>query len=306
MATIFMLHRVCDLNNNRLFANQNMNISPIFLENFIIDLKLKGYEFISLDQLYDLLVNEKNVKNKIVFTLDDGYLDNYTVAYPIFKKHNVPFTVYITTSFPENEAILWWYILEDLILSNSFLQLGNSKTYECITMVQKESVFLEIRNIILSFKKEKFLDSLTELFCNYNIDWFAKNAELCMGWNHIVELSKDINCTIGGHTKSHYALNQLTFNEIQSEIVQANNLIESKISKKIEHFAYPFGSKFEVGLREFEIVKRLGFKTSTTTRRGTIYQEHKNFLECLPRIMLVENFDIRDAGLIRKTRVVTI
>ena len=306
MITIFMLHRVYPFEANKLHPNENMKVSPEFLDKFIVELQSKGYEFISLDRVHEILKNGEKVKKQIVFTLDDGYFDNYTIAYPIFKKYNVPFTIYVTTSFPEYEAILWWYVLEDLILSHEYLKLCNGKTYECESKEQKEEVFLEIRKIILNFKKENFLDSLNELFCYYEIDWFSKNRELCMSWDQIIELSKDQICTMAGHTKNHYALNKLSTEEIKSEIIEANKMIEEKINKKIEHFAYPFGSRVEIGQREFDIVKSLGFKTTTTTRRGTIYKEHKNHLECLPRIMLTEDFDLKTIGNIRRQRIVTV
>ena len=306
MVTIFMLHRVHPFESNKLFPNENMKVSPEFLDKFIVELKSKGYEFISLDRLYEILNNGEKVQKQIVFTLDDGYKDNFEIAYPIFRKYNVPFAIYITTSFPQKEAILWWYVLEDLILANDSLELYDGKTYECALKGQKEDVFLEIREIILGFKKENFLNSLNQLFYRYDIDWFGKNSELCMNWEEIIGISKDELCTIAGHTKNHYAFNQLSIEEVKSEILEANKLIEEKIDKKIEHFSYPFGSIVEIGQREFDIVKDLNFKTTTTTRRGTIYKEHKNYLECLPRIMLTEDFDLNTIGNIRRKRVVTI
>lgn len=306
MITIFMLHRVHPFELNKLSSNENMKISPEFLDSFIVELKLKGYQFVSLDRVYEMLQSGEKVKKQIVFTLDDGYKDNYEIAYPIFKKHNIPFAIYITTSFPQNDAILWWYVLEDLILANDYIKLSNGDVFKCKTKEQKEDTFLKIREIILGFKQEDFMKSLNGLFSNYKIDWFSKNRELCMSWNEIIELSKDELCTIAGHTKNHYALNQLSIEAAKVEIIEANRMIEEKISKKIEHFAYPFGSRVEIGQIEFDIVKSLGFKTTTTTRRGNIYHEHKNYLECLPRIMLIENFDIEDIGKIRKQKVVTI
>ena len=307
MATIFMLHRVDEIDKNKLFSNENMKVSPEFLESFIVEMKLKGYSFISLDELYKNLKNNENIKKSIVFTLDDGYKDNYTKAYPIFKKHNIPFAIYITTSFPEYKAILWWYILEDLILENDEIILKNNQIFKTKTKKAKEEVFLQIRDIIIDLPKENFIDSLNKLFENYKIDWFSKSKVLTMSWEDIIDISKDKLCTIAGHTKNHLALNTLTKQEIIEEIVEANNLISSKINKSVEHFAYPFGSKNEVNQREFDIVKELKFKTVTTTRHGTIYKEHKNFLDCcLPRIMLTENFDINTIGRIRKHRVVTL
>lgn len=301
-----MLHRVNNFEKNRLYSNENMKVSPEFLEELILDLKSQNYEFISLEEVYEVLNSGKHVKKKIVMTLDDGYKDNYTIAYPIFKKYNIPFTVYITTSFPEKNALLWWYILEDLILQEDVIELSDRQIFECKTKEQKEETFLKIRDIILTFEKKTFLESLKKLLIKYSINWYLKNDELCMNWDEIIELSKDDLCTIAGHTKNHFSFNQLSENEIIDEITDANKMIENKIGKKIEHFAYPFGSKHEVNKREFDIVKKFGFKTMTTTRNGNIYKEHKKFLECLPRLMLKENFNIKNIGRIRRKKVVTI
>jgi len=300
-----MLHRVAPFEENRLFANENMKVSPEFLEKFILELKNNGYEFISLDELYDILKNQKKVNKKIIFTLDDGYKDNYEIAYPIFKKYNVPFTIYLTTSFPDRNAMLWWYVLEDLIIKNDELVVDNVK-YICKSYEEKNRVFLAIRNKILKLDQKNLLNELNNLFKNYKIDWFSKNEELCMSWEDVLNLSKDSLCTIGGHTKNHYAFNKLSEDEIIDEVEGANKKIEEKIGKDIEHFAYPFGSINEVESREFEIMKRFHFKTVTTTRKGNIYLEHKKFIDCcLPRIMLVDKFRIIDIGRIRKQKVVT-
>lgn len=303
--TVFMLHRVHPFEPNKLSPNENMKVTPEFLERFIIELKLKGYEFISLDRMYEILQSGEKVKKQIVFTLDDGYRDNYEIAYPIFKKYNVPFTIYLTTSFPEHTALLWWYVLEDILTNHDTVILGGQQ-YLCKSNEEKNDLFMRLRSLILEFNKETFRDRLDDFFNYYKIDWEQKCTELCMNWDQIIKLSKDELCIIAGHTKNHLALNQLTEKHILDEIVQADKLIEEKICKKIEHFAYPFGSPNEVGQRELDIVKSLGFKTVTTTRLGNIYADHINHLECLPRIMLTENFQLTYIGRIRSTKVVTV
>jgi len=305
-ATVLMMHRVGFIDKNKLLPNENMKISPSFLESFILDLKSKGYDFIDLDELYEIIKSDKTATRKIVFTLDDGYKDNYEVAYPIFKKYNIPFTVYITTSFPEKEAVLWWYILEDLILNNNELILSNDRRFICNTKSLKESVFMKVRRIILSLDQTSLLVELDKMFSYYKIDWLGKCEEMAMTWDEIKELSLDSLCTIACHTKNHYTLNKLSNNHIVKEIIDANNLLESKIGKKIKHFSYPFGSQREVGRRECDIVKNLGFKTATTTRCGNIFKEHDKYLECLPRIMLTENYRIKYFNMVRKNKITTL
>jgi len=305
MATVFMLHRVYPFEKGRLLINEKMKVSPDFLENFILCAKSEGFKFISIDELSYILEKGIKVEKNIVITLDDGYRDNYTIAYPIFKKHKVPFTIYLTTSFPEKKAVLWWYILEDLVLNNEELIVGK-KRYSCKTYIEKENTFLKVRNQILSLRQENLVEELRELFHEYDINWYAKANDLCMSWEEIRNLAEDELCTIGGHTVNHYSLNRLSKDKIIWEILEANERIEKEINRKVDHFAYPFGDKFTVGYREFQIVKELNFKTAVTTRFGNIYTVHRKYKNCcLPRIMLTENFDIKNIGKIRRRRIVT-
>jgi len=158
--------------------------------------------------------------------------------------------------------------------------------------------------MIINFNKNEIQERLNNLLKNYKIDWVKKCSELTMNWKQIINISKDNLCTIGGHIKNHYALNRLSEVEIIDEVMGANKIIESKIGKKVEHFSYPFGTRNEITKRESNIVKKLGFKTAVITRYGNIYPEHKNYLECLPRIMLTEGFDIKNVGKIRKNKIV--
>lgn len=60
------------------------------------------FEIISLDRFQQLLENDADKLNKgnfAVVTFDDGFSDNYSDAWPVLKKHNVPATIFVTTGF---------------------------------------------------------------------------------------------------------------------------------------------------------------------------------------------------------------
>lgn len=300
VATIFMLHRVDMIDNNKIFANENMKISPKFLEKFILELKDQGFDFISMDELYQLLITGRNTKKKIVMTLDDGYVDNFTQAHPIFKKYQIPFTIYITTSFPEKNAILWWYVLEELLHQYSEIRLSDGSYYTYQSLEEKNQVFLDIRSKILKLDQTNLLQELNQLFYGYTIDWYKYTQELAMTWEQIKQLSLDPLVTIAGHTKNHYAFNRISDELIRDEINEANVLIHQHTGKMVKYFAFPFGSIHEVEKKQIEWVKSFGFKTVVTTRKGNIFKQHKNYLYCLPRIMLTENFKKQNILLINR------
>lgn len=310
IGAILMLHRISPFEKGGLSPNENMKVSPEFLETFIKQSRKKGYTFISLDELYEILTKRKKAPKLLVLTFDDGYKDNYEIAYPLLKSKNVPFAIYITTSFLDRSAVLWWYIIEDIILKNDYIELSDGERYSCKNFQEKEITFLKIREKIIINGNIDIIETLKKLFSKYDIDWISINKMICeklyLSIEDVKKLSQDTLVTIGSHTKNHYPLSRLPKDKVYEEITVANRELEQLIHKKIEHFAYPFGSHIEVGEREFNIVKEIGFKTATTTRRGTIYYEHVNYLCCLPRIMFAENFRIENIGRLRKNRVVTI
>jgi len=61
-------------------------------------IKDQGYTTLTLKELYDYFENKVPVPDKsIVITLDDGYENNYTEAFPVLKKYGLKATVFMIT-----------------------------------------------------------------------------------------------------------------------------------------------------------------------------------------------------------------
>ena len=59
-------------------------------------------ESIELVELSQGLTNIVNTKLKVAITFDDGYKDSLLTVAPIMVKYQIPFTVFVTTSFIQN------------------------------------------------------------------------------------------------------------------------------------------------------------------------------------------------------------
>ena len=285
---VYMLHHITEKNPNGIPTNEDLKVSPKFLERIIIKYKKKRFSFISLDELSEIIVSGKIPDHPfIAFTIDDGYLDNYTKALPVFERQQVPFTIFVATDFIDQKAILWWDNLEDIILKNDSIRIGG-KEYRCRTFQEKWDVFRILRKIILCIDPKKLKEALEELFSYYNIDWYEPIRRQAMTWDHVKAISQHPLCTIGGHTVSHTVLNQLNEEEFRQEVSKGIEKLQAVTGKPIHHFAYPYGSPNEIGEREFQLISEFGFKTVFSSYGGCITNENKHNTTHLPRVYLHE------------------
>ena len=285
MGVVFMLHRVCERIHGHLPNNEDLKISPKFLEHVIVKYKNAGFAFLSLDQLYDVLTCKKDISKPFVcFTMDDGYIDNFENAYPIFEKHQVPFAVFVATDFPDKKAVLWWYVLEELILNSTEIELSDGSKYTCKTFQEKWDTFRYIREKVLLLNQSNLVIELNKLFANYELDWLAPIHALAMNWEQVKVLTQEPLCTIGGHTVTHVALNKLSVDNLDSEIMNGIDIIKSHTGYEPEYFAYPYGSEKENGEREYNYVKKSDIKLAFISYGNLVYSDSN--LEQIPRFML--------------------
>jgi Predicted xylanase/chitin deacetylase len=264
---ILMLHRVVQ-KRSQLEANKQMEITPEFLEKTILDYQARGYQFVSLDEVHEIVSKQKKLKQRFVcFTFDDGYIDNYELAYPVLKKHNCPFAIYVTTNFPDRKALLWWYVLEDILLNNTELVLGDDSRYDCSTIEKKNETFVLVKQKIFDSQSPIIEQTLNQLFVNYHYSFEDKNKEQVLSWEQIGILATDKLCTIASHTVSHGVLPNMSIEEVEAELKESKLKLEKQIGKEVVHFAYPYGAWNDSVLKQ---VADAGYKTATLANGGKV------------------------------------
>lgn len=77
-------------------AASDMIVNPETFDMHMRTLRDAGYTAISFDMLIDHVENGTPLPEKpICITMDDGYLSNYTYAYPILEKYGMTATVFV-------------------------------------------------------------------------------------------------------------------------------------------------------------------------------------------------------------------
>ncbi|MCP0887276.1 polysaccharide deacetylase family protein [Ligilactobacillus sp. WILCCON 0076] len=95
---ILMYHSISNVSGNSLC------VSPEKFKQEMQWLKKHGYYTLTAAEAYRVLTtNEKPAKKIVWVTLDDGYEDNYTAAYPILKKYKIKATINLITGQIQNK-----------------------------------------------------------------------------------------------------------------------------------------------------------------------------------------------------------
>lgn len=299
VGTIFMLHRVCEPDGEAFAPNRILEVTPAFLDAVLSRVRELGYDCVSLAEAVRRLETQDFVRPFAVFTLDDGYRDNLTVAAPIFERHDVPFTVYLATSLPDGTANLWWVALERLIRNASSLRVRFTEGAEdiaCGALEEKRSAWSRIYWRLRSGPEDALRAEIVRLAEEYGLDIAAITRELAMSWDEVRSLAANPLASVEAHTAGHFALAGLSSERARDEIAKGLDRHQAMLGRRPAHFSYPYGDPRSAGPRDFSLAAEFGFRSATTTRKGLIHPAHKDRLAQLPRLSL--NGDYQDVRIV--------
>ncbi|MBP2644872.1 MAG: polysaccharide deacetylase [Firmicutes bacterium] len=122
-----------------------LSISPEQFDEQMKYLSENGYHSITPDQLLDYLEYGRRLpENAVLITFDDGYLDNYTKAYPILKKYGFTATIFVVTGLVGNDPrFLTWNQIREM-RQNGFVFGSHTANHVPITQLGPEQAQKEL------------------------------------------------------------------------------------------------------------------------------------------------------------------
>jgi peptidoglycan/xylan/chitin deacetylase (PgdA/CDA1 family) len=294
VGTILTFHHVRPARHDPVQLNDLLEITPEFFEEVIGRLREDGFDLVSLDEVHRRFTTGDFGRRFAAITFDDGYRDNLQYAYPILKRANVPFTLFVPSAFADGEGELWWVVLDRVIAKADHIDIdieGERWAFGCATPAQKcevsEAIYWRLREVDEESELRRAVRMLGD---RHGVDTAAVCRELCLDWGDVAKLAADPLCTIGAHTHSHLILKKADARTAEREMRLGASRIEEHLGRRPEHFSYPFGDPSAAGPREFAMARNLGFKTAVTTRPGVLFADHADYLTALPRISVNGRF----------------
>ena len=269
------------------------NKGGIFVDEFEEHIKwIKDKKTFKMEELKGL--DYKLPKNSILITFDDGYKNNYTLAFPILKKYNMKATIFLNTKFIEkDETYLNWDEIREMYKSGLIdFQLHTHshqltvKDIEVLAFYDNESSpYFKRESYSLFFdgnydekKDAKKLNGLPvfKLRSKISIPGYKPKKNFVEKYRSIVELQENksekekkkfLNRLFKEKKDEFFdKISEEQFKEtVKFEILENKKIISEKLGKVPDCLAYPWGHRYK-GNRED--IKKLGVDVFITTRKG--------------------------------------
>ena len=294
-AVIFMMHRFFDPLINFTPLDDQCFLSPNTLDDCLKYLIKNDYTILSFKDLIQATHEHQPLYKTVCFTIDDGYVDFKNVAFPFFKKYNLPATVFITTDFIEGNLTMWWDLVEYLII-NTNLQKTNIVYKNISLRLPLQSRKKKQIALTLVLQKLKLLP-LPEILIF--LQYFSKRLNVALPdkppkeyralhWNDILEMEKH-GINFQPHTVTHPILSRINITDQKWQIKMSTETLKKKITSDPTIFCYPNGKFGDYTEKTISILKEEKFIAACTTEPNVLNQTSTNLFQ-IPRFAFPNNY----------------
>jgi len=232
----------------------------------------RTFTCVSIDDLHRYLDGTCDLPPRsLVVTFDAGYRGNLIIAYPILKKRDIPFTIYLTTDYIEKGRLPWVFSLKFIIehAATRHFRLHSdpaNRTFDLKTQRGRLTCFSECRNILQRLVPAERDAIIEGLALEYGVDIDSISHGVFMTWEEVSLMARDDLASFGSHTVTHADLSRLGPDEARLEIEGSRAIIEEKAGCGASSFCYPRGD-YTKAVKD--AVMRAGYRSAVTVIHGT-------------------------------------
>jgi peptidoglycan/xylan/chitin deacetylase (PgdA/CDA1 family) len=225
----------------------------------------RNHALVTLEEAFafvDGTDKSKSSQCRVLFTFDDGYLDNYEIAYPILKSHGAQGVFFLCSNIVGSGHVPWWDHIAYLVKNGTKKKFSLTFPKTLDVDIDKDGLGNSLRNILELYKTPENLDLdrfINELKIAVKSKDLPADSRRFLTWDEAGEMQKG-GMAIGAHTHTHPMLSKLSEDEQRRELAQSRAIISEKLGIKVDAFAYPFGSPNAFTKTTERIAQEVGFR----------------------------------------------
>lgn len=261
---ILMYHRVAD-ELPKVKHDPHMFVKSDTFKMHINEIS-KYFTIVTLDEM---LSNAQNNQRLCALTFDDGWLDNYEIAYPIMRKNKIPGTIFLPVNDIGTTQRFWFDHLFFLANSLSSTEDQNAYISHFQTIIPawnpKELSTASIQELtekLKNFEAPVLYDIIDTAYTKVEIK--PPSEKVLMDWKQIQEMVQN-DISFGSHGLNHDILTALDSQSKKNIVIESLAILKDKVISSIPFFSYPNGNWDQ---ETVDFLKRAGYHGAVTTKNG--------------------------------------
>jgi len=213
---VLMYHRF----EENKYPSTNIKIADFVKQIDLI--KKKDFKFVNPNDFDNALLNQKEEK-KILLTIDDAFKSFYDNAWPILKKNEIPFILFVNTREIGSYGYMNWAQINE-ISKEKFVHIGNhSFSHEYLVDKENEEIINDINRAITDFKNNLGYNSV---FFSYPFGEYSNNFKNIVK-NFGFKYAFGQHSGVTDKTKDFYELPRFPINETYGEIKRFETILKT-------------------------------------------------------------------------------
>jgi peptidoglycan/xylan/chitin deacetylase (PgdA/CDA1 family) len=226
----------------------------------------KSYALTELAEVQELAEKPQRLRHALALvTFDDGYRDNYEVAFPILRAHGIRAAFFLATAFVGTRRLPWWDQVGNMVRRTEERILRVRHPREVFIDLAETPVPEAIETLLRLYKRPETTDParlLSEIEESCRVTRPAESAEqLFMTWEDARGLLAG-GMAVGSHTHRHEILAKLTRAEQLEECRLSRELLRRNLDLDVDALAFPVGTLGSSTPTTEECLRETGYRTA--------------------------------------------
>lgn len=216
-------------------------------------------------------IKEKTRRCRVLITFDDGYLDNYEIAFPILRSHGAHGVFFLATGMVGSCELPWWDRIAYLVKTARRRRFSLRYPAGLAVDLDQAGLAESLRNILRLYKMPdntdpaRFMQELAEEGQGKDVPATLRRF---LNWEEAREMIAG-GMAIGSHTHAHHVLSQLQPERQCEELSHSRSILKEQLGVEVDVLAYPVGGRSSFTAQTQKLAQEAGYRAAFSFYGGT-------------------------------------
>jgi peptidoglycan/xylan/chitin deacetylase (PgdA/CDA1 family) len=238
-----------------------------------VDALRRRFRLVSLEEGARLLAAGELSEPAVALSFDDGFLDNFEVAYPVLAAASAPATVFVCTDLLDTTRALWYCRLHEALTRTTREHIDwDGRRYDLDGAPARARTASTLKGALKRLRPpelETTVDEIVRFLVPQARAGDAADPRFRLLTRAAMrEMTRDGLVDFGAHTGSHAILSKLSAAEQSCEIERSIREVSAVTGKPCRLFAYPNGTFEDYDASTVAILREAGITVAVTAEKG--------------------------------------